>query len=119
MKRKLRTSTIYLLYGVGFVLLVTLSFTLEGLFSKKTLKEDTKHISDTSISRKKVTPVVQTESKLIRPYNSSDVKILLNYYDYKAEIISDQLFILNGSEIVSWGSYNSSKQILDMEVEWH
>ena len=49
----------------------------------------------------------------------SEYRKFLNYYDYKAEIISDQLFILNGSEIVSWGSYNSSKQILDMEVEWH
>lgn len=84
MKRKLRQSTVYLLYGVGFVLLVTLSFTLEGFFSKKTLKEDIKHVSDTSISRKKVTPVV-SESKIIRPYNDSDIKILLNYYDYKGE----------------------------------
>lgn len=85
MKRKLRQPTIYLLYGVGFVLLVTLSFMLEGLFSKNTLKEDVKHVSDTSINRKKVTPVVQTETKFIRPYNDSNVKVLLNYYDYKAE----------------------------------
>ena len=116
MKRKLRTSTIYLLYGVGFVLLVTLSFTLEGLFSKKTLKEDTKHISDTSISRKKVTPVVQTESKLIRPYNSSDVKILLNYYDYKAEddVQKESLIVYENTYMQSSGVTYGGKDNFDV-----
>lgn len=115
MKRKLRQSTIYLLYGVGFVLLVTLSFTLEGLFAKKTLKEDIKHVSDTSISRKKVTPVV-SEAKIIRPYNDSDVKVLLNYYDYKGEenIQKESLIVYENTYMQSSGVTYGGKDNFDI-----
>lgn len=83
MKRKLRQPTIYLLYGVGFVLLVCISFMIEGLLSKKTLKEDVTYVSDTMID--KTVPVVATDYKISRPYNDSEVKVLLNYYDYQGE----------------------------------
>lgn len=83
MKRKLKQPVVYLLYGVGFVLLVCLSFAVEGMLTKKTLDEDIKYVSDTMID--KVTPVVATDYKIIRPYNDSEVKLLLSYYDYQAE----------------------------------
>ena len=84
MKRKLRQSTIYLLYGGGFVLLVCVSFMIEGLLTKKTLKEeDVTYVSDTMID--KTVPVVSTDYKIGRPYNDSEVKVLLSYYDYQGE----------------------------------
>lgn len=83
MKRKLRQSTIYLLYGVGFVLLVCVSFMIEGLLSKKTLKEDVTYVSDTMID--KTVPVISTDYKISRPYNDSEIKVLLSYYDYQGE----------------------------------
>ena len=83
MKRKLKQPVIYLLYGVGFVLLVCLSFVIESIVSKKTLKEEVNYVSDTMID--KTVPVVASEHKISKPYNDSEVKVLLSYYDYQAD----------------------------------
>ena len=116
MKRRLKKPVIYMLYGIGFVLLVTISFTLEGVFSKKELKEDTKYVSDTSINRKKVTPVISTDTKIIRPYNDSDIKILLNYYDYKAEEDSqkESLIVYENTYMQSSGITYGGKDNFDI-----
>lgn len=83
MKRRLKQPVIYLLYGAGFVLLVCISFMIESMLSKKTLDEDITYVSDTMID--KTIPVISTDYKIIRPYNDSEVKLLLSYYDYQAE----------------------------------
>ena len=83
MKRKLKQPVVYLLYGVGFVLLICISFTVENILTKKTLKEDVTYVSDTMID--KTVPVIATNKEIMRPYNDSEVKILLNYYDYQAD----------------------------------
>lgn len=92
MRRKLKQPVIYLLYGLGFVLLVGISFAIEGLFSNKALDEDVTYVSDTIFDD--TVPVVSTDYKIIRPYNDSEIKVLLGYYDYKGEADSQKSSII-------------------------
>ena len=81
--RRLRKSTVYLLYSIGFVLIVGIAYLIEGTFNFKNL-DDTTYVGDTII-KDKVKPVVADNAKLLRPYTDGEVKILRNYYDYKAD----------------------------------
>lgn len=81
--RRLRKSTVYLLYSIGFVLLVGIAYLIEGTFNFKNL-DDTTYVGDTII-KDKVKPVVADNAKILRPYTDGEVKILKNYYDYKAD----------------------------------
>ncbi len=114
MKRKLRQPTIYLLYGVGFVLLVCISFMIEGLLSKNTLKEDVTYVSDTMID--KTVPVVSTDYKIGRPYNDSEVKVLLSYYDYKGEEESqtNSIIVYNNTYMQNSGVTYGGKDDFDV-----
>lgn len=82
--RRLRKSTIYLLYSVGFVLLVGVAYFIENAFTTKSLDEDTRYVSDTILDSE-VKPVVADTQTITRPYKNEEVKILKNYYDYKAD----------------------------------
>ena len=81
--RRLRKSTVYLLYSIGFVLLVGIAYLIEGTFNFKNL-DDTTYVGDTII-KDKVKPVVADNAKVLRPYRDGEVKIVKNYYDYKAD----------------------------------
>ena len=79
--RRLRKSTVYLLYSIGFVLLVGVAYLIESTFTTRHL-DDTTYVGDTII-KDKVKPVVADNKKILRPYVDGEVKILKNYYDYK------------------------------------
>ena len=81
--RRLRKSTIYLLYSIGFVLLVGVAYLIEGAFTHR-LDDDTTYVNGTIIDSE-VKPVVTDEVVLERPYKNEEIKILKNYYDYKAD----------------------------------
>ena len=80
--RRLRKSTIYLLYSLGFVLLVGVAYLIEGLYQDKSLKNDTEYVNGTILDEE-VKPVVAVSPKIIKPYKDEEVKILKNYYDYQ------------------------------------
>ena len=82
--RRLRRSTIYLLYSLGFVFLVGIAYFIENAFTTHSLDEDTTYVSDT-ILEDKVKPVVAEKQKIVRPYKDTEVKILKDYYDYQAD----------------------------------
>lgn len=82
--RRLRKSAVYLLYSIGFVLLVGVAYLIEGAFTKNNLKEDTRYVNDT-ILEDKVKPVIAADTKIIRPYKDEQIKILKDYYDYQAD----------------------------------
>ncbi len=82
--RRLRKSAVYLLYSIGFVLLVGVAYLIEGAFTKNNLNEDTRYVNDT-ILEDKVKPVIAADTKIIKPYKDNDIKILKDYYDYQAE----------------------------------
>lgn len=79
--RRLRKSAIYLLYSVGFVLLVGLAYLIEGTFTTRHL-DDTTYVGDTII-KDKVKPVVAQEDKILRPFVDNEIKVLKDYYDYQ------------------------------------
>lgn len=82
--RRLRKSAVYLLYSVGFVLLVGLAYLIEGIFTNRTLEDNTTYVSDT-ILQDEVKQVIATDIKIARPYQDGEVKILKDYYDYQAD----------------------------------
>ena len=82
--RRLRRSTIYLLYSLGFVFLVGIAYFIENAFTTRSLDEDTTYVSDTILDDN-VKPVVAEPQKIVRPYKDSEVKILKDYYDYQAD----------------------------------
>jgi stage II sporulation protein Q len=82
-KRRLKKSVVYLLYGLGFVLLVGVAFTIENVFTKKTLDDKLTYVSKTVFD--KVIPVVATDYKIIRPINKSEIQVIYGYYDYKSD----------------------------------
>ena len=92
MKRRLKQPVVYMLYGLGFVFLVTISFIIEGSFNKKELKDDLTYVSETIFDES--VPVVSTDYKIIRPYNDSEIKVLLGYYDYQGEDESQRSSII-------------------------
>lgn len=81
--RRLKKSVVYLLYGVGFVLLVGVAFTIENAFTKKTFDDELTYVSKTIFDE--VVPVVASDYKVIRPVNKSEVQVVYGYYDYKAD----------------------------------
>lgn len=82
--RRLRKSTIYLLYSLGFVLLVGVAYLIEGAFTTKTLDDDTIYVNDTILDDE-IEPVVATDTRIARPYKDGEIKILKDYYDYQAD----------------------------------
>ena len=120
--RRLRKSTIYLLYSLGFVLLVGIAYLIEGLYQNKSLKNDTEYVNSTILS-KDVKPVVALSPTLIRPYKDEEVKILKNYYDYhdSEEEQENSIIVYNNTYLQNSGICYGSKEfdvvaILDGKV---
>ncbi|MBD9085662.1 M23 family metallopeptidase [bacterium] len=90
--RKLRKSAVYLIYSVGFVLLVGVAYLIEGLFTSNQLEEDTNYVNDTIFDE--VVPVVASEKKIARPYKDGEVTILKDYYDYQADETTQEKSII-------------------------
>ena len=63
--RRLKKPVVYLLYGLGFVLLVGVAFSIENLFTKKSFDDDLTYVSKTVFD--KVIPVVTEDYKIIKP----------------------------------------------------
>ena len=99
--RRLKKSAVYLLYSVGFVLLVGIAYLIEGALTTNKL-DDTNYVNKTILDDK-VKPVVAPDTLIIRPYKDTDIKILKNYYDYQAEEESQEksIVIYNSEYIVS------------------
>jgi stage II sporulation protein Q len=102
--RRLRRSTIYLLYSLGFVFLVGVAYFIENAFTTSSLDADTIYVSDT-ILEDVVKPVVADTQKIIRPYKDSEVKILKDYYDYQADEESqiDSIIVYNDTYLQNSG----------------
>lgn len=90
--RRLRKSAIYLIYSVGFVLLVGMAYLIEGAFTKNNFEDDTTYVSDTIFDE--VIPVVASETKIARPYKDGEVTILKDYYDYQADEATQERSII-------------------------
>lgn len=104
-ERRLKRSVIYAVYALGIVSLIGTIYLIEGAMSNNSLVSDdeyeyvSKTIFDTTV------PVVSEVTELTRPYKDSDVTILRNYYDYKADAASQEksLIYYEGTYLQSSG----------------
>ena len=112
--RRLKKSAVYLLYSVGFVLLVGIAYLIEGALTTNKL-DDTNYVNKTILDDK-VKPVVAPDTLIIRPYKDTDIKILKNYYDYQAEEESQEksIVIYNNTYLQNTGVCYGGKE--DFEV---
>jgi len=121
--RRLKKSAIYLLYSLGFVLLIGVAYLIEGAFTNNNLEDDTTYVSDTILDEQ-VTPVIAPDKKIARPYKNSEVKILKDYYDYQGEEQSqiNSIIVMDNTYLQSTGiSYGGVEEfdvtsILDGKV---
>lgn len=113
-KRKLKKSVIPTLYACAIVAVLGCAYMIENAISNQQFNEDdhygyvNKTIFDESV------PVVnEKETKMIRPYKDTNVKVVKNYYDYKADstqqenslIYHDNTYIQNSG--VSYGGVDN------------
>lgn len=93
-KRKLKKEAVYISYVLVIILLISILF--YTFFSKTKLsndKEDYTYVS--KLFGDNVKKVVSTPKLIMRPFNNADVKVLKNFYDYKAEESAQENSIIN------------------------
>ena len=82
--RKLKKSVIYSLYAFGFVFLLGIIYAIESVvLTTRYQDEDIDYVNKTIFEEEM--PVVSREESIIRPYANSEIRIVKNFYDYKAE----------------------------------
>lgn len=84
MKRQLKRSVVYSLYGISFALLLG-GVILLGMATKEATQPVYDYVSKSIFDYEEEVKVVNTKDAIIRPYNDESVKIVKDYYDYKAE----------------------------------
>ena len=84
MKRQLKKSVVYGLYGLSFTLLVG-GIALLGFSVKDLNKEEESYVSKGILDYEEKVPVVSDEVKIARPYIDDKVVVSKNFYDYLAE----------------------------------
>lgn len=86
MKRQLKKSVVYSLYGISFTLLLS-GVLLLGMATKSALdKEPTyDYVSKSIFDYGEEVKVVNTGSTIKKPFLDENVKIVKDYYDYKDE----------------------------------
>lgn len=82
MARRLKKPVIYSLYAIGIIGL-TMGIFLVNKTNSYNDSEEHQYVSKTSIKKDDDIAVVNTKTKIVRPYIDGDVKIAKNYYDYK------------------------------------
>lgn len=86
-KRKIKKPVLYGMYVSAILLVLGSIYMIEGSLSNDKFKENDKdkptYVSDTIFSED--TPVVGEDTKVIRPYTDSEIKIVRNYYDYQSD----------------------------------
>lgn len=93
MKRRLKKSVSYSLYGLSFILLV-LGVALLGLTTRKITEPQFNYISKGLFDGEQNIKVVTKEDKIIKPFTDSEVKVVKSFYDYKADTASQEKSLL-------------------------
>ena len=86
MKRQLKKSVIYGLYGISFAFLV-IGIVLAGAIVRRvseSTNDNYQYVSKGILDYEEKVPVVNTEVRIVRPYTDGDVKLVKSFYDYKA-----------------------------------
>ena len=115
MKRQLKKSVVYGLYGLSFTLLVG-GIALLGFSVKDLNKQDTSYVSKGILDYEEKVPVVSDEVKITRPYIDTEVKVSKNFYDYLAEAGEQEqsLIYYEGTYMPSSGVSYSKGDVFDV-----
>lgn len=115
MKRQLKKSVVYGLYGLSFTLLVG-GIALLGFSVKDLNKQDTNYVSKGILDYEEKVPVVSDEVKITRPYIDTEVKVSKNFYDYLAESKEQEesLIYYEGTYMPSSGVSYSKGEVFDV-----
>ena len=84
MKRQLKKSVVYSLYGISFALLLS-GVVLLGMATKEVAEPVYDYVSKSIFDYEEQIKVVNTGEKILRPYSDNSVKIVKDYYDYSAD----------------------------------
>lgn len=115
MKRQLKKSVVYGLYGLSFTLLVG-GIALLGFSVKDLNKQGTNYVSKGILDYEEKVPVVSDEVKITRPYIDTEVKVSKNFYDYLAEAGEQEqsLIYYEGTYMPSSGVSYSKGDVFDV-----
>lgn len=115
MKRQLKKSVVYGLYGLSFTLLVG-GIALLGFSVKDLNKQETSYVSKGILDYEEKVPVVSDEVKITRPYIDTEVKVSKNFYDYLAESQEQEqsLIYYEGTYMPSSGVSYSKGDVFDV-----
>lgn len=92
MKKQLKKSVVYSLYGISFTLLLG-GVVLLGMAAKQTTKQTYDYVSKSIFDYEEV-KVVNTGEVINKPYKDESIKIVKDFYDYKAESSSQEKSLL-------------------------
>lgn len=115
MKRQLKKSVVYGLYGLSFALLVG-GVALLGIAANDLGKEKLSYVSKGILDYEEKVPVVSEVAKIIRPYTDTEVKVSKNFYDYQAEAKEQEesLIYFEGTYMQSSGISYSKGEAFDV-----
>lgn len=117
MRRQLKKSVVYSLYGVSFILLLT-GVVLLGMATRNALQTSPvyDYVSKSIFDYEQEVKVVNIGEKILRPYNDETVKIVKDYYDYKgdAETQEKSLIYYEDTYIQSSGVAYSNGNTFDV-----
>ncbi len=115
MKRQLKKSVVYGLYGLSFTLLVG-GIALLGFSVKDLNKGEESYVSKGILDYEEKVPVVSDEVKIARPYIDDKVIVSKNFYDYLAESKEQEesLIYYEGTYMPSSGVSYSKGDVFDV-----
>ena len=115
MKRQLKKSVVYGLYGLSFTLLVG-GIALLGFSVKDLNKGEESYVSKGILDYEEKVPVVSDEVKITRPYIDDKVVVSKNFYDYLAESKEQEesLIYYEGTYMPSSGVSYSKGDVFDV-----
>lgn len=115
MRRELKKSVVYGLYALSFILLVG-GIALLGFSVKDVTEQKLSYVSKGILDYEEKVPVVNAEVKISRPYIDNEVRVVKNFYDYKAEAKEQEssLIYYEGTYMQSSGVSYSKGDIFDV-----
>ena len=116
MKRRLKQSVVYSMYAVSFALLIGGIIVL-GYANNKDTSENYQYVSKGILDYEGKVPVVNIDKMILRPYIDTEVKLVRNFYDYKADasLQEKSLIYYEGTYLPSSGvSYSKGDTSFDV-----
>ena len=116
MKRELKKSVVYSLYGISFAMLGLGVIAMFSILTKTYTYPVFNYISRGILDYEENVKVVNTTTSIKRPYNDEKVKIVKNFYDYQAdkEAQEKSLIYFEGTYMQSSGVAYSSDSTFDI-----